>query len=217
MSPRETTFSREAVFEAAVAIVREKGLENLTARAIATRLKASVAPVYSTFGSMASLQREVLQKARSILLEKTGLPYTEDGFLNIGVGMVVFARDEAGLFRSLFHTRHHNRDILDGIFASILDSMKADPAIGQLTDASRQRLLDNLGTYTLGLAAAVVYGQLEDASNEVIIRHLMDVGSMMIFGEVTGTADCASPESEKTWERVLKEKKIILPPKKEKS
>jgi AcrR family transcriptional regulator len=211
MSPKETTFSREAVVQAAISIVREKGWENLTARAIAAKLKASVAPVYSTFESMESLQREILQEARGLLEERTRESFTDQAFLNIGVGMVAFARDESPLFRALFHTRHPYTDILEAIFASILGTMKADPMLRLLPTASLERLLDNLGTYTLGLASAVVYGQVEDASDEEIIRHLRNAGNMMILGEFSGTADSESPENIKIWTRILKEKNIALP------
>jgi len=211
MSPRETTFSRETVLGAAIAIIRKEGWEHLTARKVAVRLKSSVAPVYSVFGSMEVLEREVLQQARRLLNETMAVRYTEGAFLNIGVGMVVFARDEANLFGSLFHTRHNHPDIVDGIFASILASMKADPFLRLLSDASLERLLHNIGMYTLGLAASIVYGRRQDPSSENIIRQLKNAGNMMIYGEVSGIADVESPENERVWTRLLKEKNIVLP------
>ena len=36
---------------------------------------------------------------------------------------------------------------------------------------------------------------------------------MMIFGEVSGIADYESPDSEREWARILKEKNIVLPEK----
>jgi AcrR family transcriptional regulator len=211
VSPRETTFKRGAILEAGLALVRERGWEALTARGIAERLKASVAPVYSAFGSMRALEREILQEARRLLDEKMAVRYTDGAFLNIGVGMVVFARDESQLFGSLFHTRHNHPDIVDAILSSILASMKADPFLRLLSDASLERLLHNLELYTLGLAAAIVYGRREDSSTENIVRLLMNAGNILIFGEVTGMADAESPENTVLWERVLREKHIVLP------
>lgn len=211
MSPREITFDREAVLKAAVSIVREEGWERLTARMVAKRLKASVAPVYSAFGSMEALEREVLEEARRLLNEKMAVRYTDGAFLNIGVGMVVFAREEAQLFGSLFHTRHNHPDIVDAIFASILARMKADPLLRLLSDSSLERLLHNIGMFTLGLAASIVYGRREDSSTENIIRQLNNAGNMMIHGEVAGIANAESPENQAVWERLLKEKNIVLP------
>jgi hypothetical protein len=103
--------------------------------------------------------------------------------------MVVFARDEPNLFGSLFHTRHNHPDIVDSIFASILANMKADPFLRLLPDASLGRLLHNLGMFTLGLAASIVYGRREDPSAANIIRQLYNAGNMMIYAEVAGIAD----------------------------
>ncbi len=213
MSPREMSFDRGTVLAAAVEVVREKGWKSLTARAVAKRLDSSVAPVYSTFGSMEGLEHEVLEEARRRLDERTSVPYTEGAFLSIGVGMVVFAREEGHLFRALFHTRHNHPEVIDKVLSSILERMKTDPMLRQLPDASLERLLHYLGTYTLGLAASIVYGQREDPSTENIIRLLLNAGNMMIFGEVSGIADYESPDSEREWARILKEKNIVLPEK----
>lgn len=206
MSPKETHFNRDAVLSAAMDLVREKGWAALTARGIAGRLKASVAPIYSVFGSMEGLERAVLIEARRLLDEMMAVPYTEGAFLNVGVGMVVFAREEAHLFSALFHTRHNHPEIVDAVYAQILAGMKADPLLRQLSDASLERLLHNLQLYTLGLAAAIVYGRREDASTENIVRLLKNAGNMMIHGEITGIADAESPESEAVWRRLLDEK-----------
>jgi AcrR family transcriptional regulator len=213
MSPKETTFGADTVLNAAVDLIREKGWEALTARAVADRLNASVAPVYSTYGSMESLERAILEEARKRLHENTLVAYTPGAFLNIGVGIVVFAREEGHLFTALFHTRHHHADIVEGVFASILERMKADAMLRQLPDRSLERLLHYLGMYTLGLASAIVYGRKVDPSTENIIALMSNAGNMMIFGEVSGLAEVDSEDHEREWARVLSEKKIHLPPK----
>ncbi len=210
MSPRELTFDKESVLTAAVDLVRAEGWNRLTARAVAERLNSSVAPVYSTFGSMETLEREILEEARRRLHERTSVPYTDNAFLNIGVGVVVFAREEGHLFRALFHTRHNHPEIVAKVDASILERMKADPALRRLPDPALERLLHYLGTYTFGLAALIVYGHQEDPSTENIIRLLKNAGNMMIFGEFSGIADTESPDSRREWERVLKAKNIDL-------
>lgn len=211
MSPKETTFDQAAVLAAAVKIVRKKGRPALTARAVAKGLGCSVAPVYSTYGSMESLERDILREARRRLLESTMTAWTDGAFLNIGVGIVVFAREEGHLFASLFHARHSHADIVDEVFSSILERMKADPMLRQLPDSSLERLLHYLGTYTLGLAASIVYGRTVDSSTENIVRLMRNAGGMMIFGEVSGLADSESPESGREWARILRERNIILP------
>ncbi|MBN1938217.1 MAG: hypothetical protein JW843_01425 [Candidatus Aminicenantes bacterium] len=211
MSPKETTFDKAAVLTAAVKIVRKKGWAVLSARTVAAELRSSVAPVYSTYGSMESLERDILNEARRRLHESTMTAWTDGAFLNIGVGIVVFAREEGHLFASLFHTRHNHADIVAGVFASILERMKADPMLRLLPDSSLERLLHYLGTYTLGLAAAVVYGRTVDASTDNIVRLMKNAGNMMIFGEVSGLAEMDGPDHEREWARILREKNVVLP------
>jgi AcrR family transcriptional regulator len=213
MCPRETTFDRASVLSAAIDLVREKGWVKLTARALAGRLGASVAPVYSTFGSMEALEREILVEARRRLQASTMVAYTPGAFLNIGVGMVVFAREEPHLFTALFHTRHSHADISEGVFASILERMKADPMLRRLPDRSLERLLHYLGMYTLGLAASVVYGRTIDPSTGNIVALMGNAGNMMIFGELSGLAEVGSEDHDREWARIIKEKNIPLPEK----
>lgn len=213
MSPRETTFDKAAVLAAAVDLVRKEGWDGLTARAVGDRLGASVAPVYSTFGSMEALEREILDEARRRLHASTMVQYTSGAFLNIGVGIVVFAREEGHLFTALFHTRHSHGDILDEVFASILSRMKDDPMLRELSDRSLERLLHYLSMYTLGLAAAIVYGRSVDPSTENIIGLMSNAGNMTIFAELSGLAEVGSPEHDREWARLIQEKKIIVPEK----
>lgn len=210
MPPKRVSFPREAVLDAALALVRERGFDALTARAVAERLGASVAPVYSAFGSMDALGREVLREARRRLDAHTREAYTDVPFLNIGVGIVVFAREEPALFRALFLTRHHFRDVLASFDASVLERMKADAMLRLLPDRSLRRLLDNVWLFTLGLAAAVIVGG-RPASTASIVRALRDAGNMMMHAEVVGTADAESPESGAAWAGAIAGRKIVLP------
>jgi AcrR family transcriptional regulator len=211
MAPKETTFTRDTVIRAALDVVRRHGWDALTARSVAKQLGASVAPVYSAFGSMESLLQETLKRIRRLLQEYTSRVYSESAFLNIGAGIISFARDEPLLYQALFQSRHGFQDVVEGVNASILSWMKADAQLGLLTDASRERLYDNIGYYTMGLAAAVAAGRLADASKNNIVRLLKNMGNIVMFAEVSGIADSDSPESEREWVRILAEKKIRPP------
>jgi AcrR family transcriptional regulator len=211
MAPKETTFTRDVVLRAALDVVRRRGWDGLTARAVSERLGASVVPVYSTFGSMENLLRETLKEIRRLLEDFTSRSYSEYPFLNIGAGIVSFARDEPLLFQALFQTRHGFQDVVEGVNASILSWMKTDAQLGLLNEASRERLYDNIGYYTMGLAAAVAAGRVADVSAGHIVRLLRDMGNVVMFAEVSGIADGDSPESEREWRRILKKKNIPIP------
>jgi hypothetical protein len=57
----------------------------------------------------------------------------------------------------------------------------------------------------------VAAGRLPDVSQGNIVRLLKNMGNALMFAEISGVSDAGSPESEKEWIRLLKEKKISLP------
>jgi len=120
--------------------------------------------------------------------------------------MVLFARDEPMFFQALFQRRHRFQDLVREVDSSILSWMRSDASLGLLSDASRERLYDNIGFYTMGLAAAVAAGRLPDASAGHIVRLLKNLGNIVMFAEVSGIADFDSPENRREWTRLMKEK-----------
>jgi len=195
---------------ASLELVRKQGWEALTARGVAGRLGASVAPVYSACGSMENLMRETLVKIRGLLRDYTSRSYSEFPFLNVGAGIVSFARDEPYFFQALFQKRHAFQDVVEDVNITILSWMKGDAQLGRLGDAARERLYDNIGFFTMGLAAAVAAGRVADVSDNNIVRLLKNMGQSLMFAEIAGVADAGSPDSEKEWRRLLEEKKISL-------
>jgi len=211
LAPKAITFDSEAVLRASLEVVRKQGWDALTARSVAGRLGASVAPVYSAFGSMEKLSRETLIKIRDLLLDYTSRSYSELPFLNMGVGIVSFARDEPYFFQALFQKRHKFQNVVEEVNTSIQGWMKANAQLGLLSDAARQRLYDHIGFFTMGLAAAVAAGRVADVSKENIVRLLKNMGNALMFAEIAGVSDAESPESKREWSRLLKERNISFP------
>lgn len=88
----------------AIHIVREKGMESLNARDLAKELGCSVHPIFRAFNSMEGLRTAVYKKAESIYNERmlsTG-EHSDDGFLNMGLNYIDFAKNEKNLFKLLF-------------------------------------------------------------------------------------------------------------------
>ncbi len=212
MCPKHVSFDQPSVLRAAIEIVRRDGLEGLSARSVAKHLESSVAPVYYSFRSMGSLRRGVLDSARHLMEEEAEQAFTDIRFLNIGIGVVVFARDEIHLFRALLLSQAGGRGISSDFYASARTHMKEDTMLRRLPDTSLKRLWDSFWLYTMGLATEVIFGQVLDKTNENIIRLLKNTANTLIFAEIAGIADCESPDNAREWSRLLLEKKIILPP-----
>jgi AcrR family transcriptional regulator len=212
MCPKHLTFDNHSVLQAAIDVVRQAGLEALSARSVAKHLKSSVAPVYYSFRSMERLKEGVLDEARRLLEERAGQSYTDIRFLNIGVGVVLFGRDEGQLFRALFLYQGEDEGISSAFFASARTRMKEDTLLRRLPELSLKQLWDSFWFYAMGLAMGVIFGQMLDKTDENIVRLLKNTANTLIFASVAGIADSESAENAREWSRLLLEKRIILPP-----
>ena len=102
--PPKVRFTREAVTDAAFALVRAQGQEALNARAIARQLGCSTQPLYRTMPCMDALRDAVMEKARryfeDYIQQRSQIIPTP--YLSSGIAYLRFAREEAHLFRFLF-------------------------------------------------------------------------------------------------------------------
>jgi len=209
--PKKLIFDQPSVLSAAVEVIRRDGLDALSARSVARELRSSVAPVYYSFRSMEKLRSGVLDWARRMLEEKAGQPYTDIRFLNIGVGVALFARDEEHLFRALFLSQEREQDISSDFLATARALMKEDTLLRRLPDHLLERLWGSFWIYALGLATAINFGWGVEKTDKNIIRLLKNTVNTVIFAEIAGIADCESAENAREWSRLLMEKRIILP------
>jgi len=187
MPPKET-YTRQDILRAAFRIAQEQGLHALTARKVAERLQCSTAPVYSHFESMHELEREVIRKARDLLYEYATRPYTDRVFLNMGTGIVLFARDQSELFRALFLERRIFGDILSEFRHDLLERMKAEKRFADMSAAERDALLDTMWIFTHGYAALICVGLIEETNQEQIIEKLNKVGKVIVAAAIGAQA-----------------------------
>ncbi|MBQ3080198.1 MAG: TetR/AcrR family transcriptional regulator [Clostridia bacterium] len=103
--PPKNRFTREEIIQTAISIVRESGMDALTARSLADRLNSSVKPIFGLFENMEELKKCVLEKSyhmyRAYLDEDMNKgeypPYKASG-----MAYIRFAMEEKELFRLLF-------------------------------------------------------------------------------------------------------------------
>ena len=105
MAPKNK-FTREEMVEAALRVVRAKGIDGLTAKTLADELGTSTQPVFTAFGSMDAVRREVYAAAVRVYDGYTNAGLKEKiPFFGVGMQYVRFAREEPELYRLLFLTR----------------------------------------------------------------------------------------------------------------
>ena len=99
-------FTKEEMVEAALQVVRTKGIGGLTAKTMADELGTSTQPIFTSFGSMEGIKREVYAAAVRVYDGYTdaGLK-AEVPFFGVGMQYIHFAREEPELYRLLFLSR----------------------------------------------------------------------------------------------------------------
>lgn len=102
MAPK-IKYTREEMIETGINIIKESGIENLTARSLAKRLSISTQPIFTCFGSMEEFQAEIYEYVEILFHEKTQAGLKENTpFLGYGKAYIQFAREEPELYRLLF-------------------------------------------------------------------------------------------------------------------
>lgn len=105
MAPKNK-FTREEMVEAALRVVRAKGIDGLTAKTLADELGTSTQPVFTAFGSMDAVKRDVYAAAVRVYDGYANAGLKEKiPFFGVGMQYIRFVREEPELYRLLFLTR----------------------------------------------------------------------------------------------------------------
>lgn len=121
--PPKAKFSKEQITEAGLQIVREKGADSLTARALGEKLGSSSCPVFTVFKNMEEVQQSVINAAKTIYKEYVDRGLTEKpAFRGVGKQYILFAIKEPFLFRLLFMTEQPIVSDLAGALLLIEDN-----------------------------------------------------------------------------------------------
>ena len=105
MAPKNK-FTKEEMVEAALRVVRANGIDALTAKTMADALGTSTQPIFTAFGSMDGIKKEVYAAAIRVYARYADAGLKERiPFFGVGMQYIRFAREEPELYRLLFLTR----------------------------------------------------------------------------------------------------------------
>ncbi len=115
--------TKEMIIDAAFAIARETGAENINARTVSKKLNCSTQPVMYHFATIEKLKQAVYAKAdlyhSQYLMNLKNVP--KGAALGIGMNYIRFAMNEPHLFRFLFQSNYFGgRTLLELIDAEEL-------------------------------------------------------------------------------------------------
>ncbi len=129
--PPKIKFTKEEIVACAFSIVKEQGIEKLTAREVGKRLGSSAKPIFGSFAGMEALQAEVLKEANILYQSYLQADMSQGKYPPYKAsGMAYrFAKEEKELFKWLFmrnradeqvrENREEIRPILDIIIQNI--------------------------------------------------------------------------------------------------
>ena len=187
--PRKNMFTREQIVSSALELVREQGMEALTARGLGEKLGASSKPIFSWFRSMKQVQAAVMEAADQVYQTylKSGM---QEGkyppFKAAGMAYIRFAKEEKQLFRLLFmrdrsHEPHQEKE---GAEVAALMTELVHKNAGLNEQSARMLYLENW-IYVHGIASMIATGYLEFDEADISVM-MTDVyrGLTLRAGEV---------------------------------
>lgn len=187
--PRKNMFTREQIVSSALELVREQGMEALTARGLGEKLGASSKPIFSWFRSMEQVQAAVMEAADQVYQTylKSGM---QEGkyppFKAAGMAYIRFAKEEKQLFRLLFmrdrsHELHQEKE---GAEVAALMTELVQKNAGLNEQSARMLYLENW-IYVHGIASMIATGYLEFDEADISVM-MTDVyrGLTLRAGEV---------------------------------
>ena len=102
--PTKIRISKDMILDAAFEIVRQYGMEKLSNRELANKLKCSIRPIYYQFENVEEMQKELYIKIEKYFYEFL-LDNMIDGipqYKQVGINYIKFAKKENKLFQTLF-------------------------------------------------------------------------------------------------------------------
>lgn len=162
--PPKAKVSKEDILNACISLVRKNGKNAFKAREIAKELNCSTQPIFSNFKSMEELKAEALRYATKVYnayqekLIKSG-KYPD--YKALGMGYIMFAKEQSELFKLLFmRDRRYEKsaDLIDSDFEKAIATVMKSTGLNR-DDASIFHF--EMWAFTHGIAAILATSFLE--------------------------------------------------------
>ena len=102
--PTKIKISKDMILDAAFEIVRKDGMEKLSNRELANKLKCSIRPIYYQFENVEQMQKELYMKIEQYFYKFILDNMVEEipKYKQVGINYIKFAKKEKKLFQTLF-------------------------------------------------------------------------------------------------------------------
>ena len=192
--PPKPKYTKEEVVKVALDMVREQGVDSLTARDLGAKLGTSSRPIFTAFENMEDLKNAVTDAGVEMFKEysKNFTDYTP-AFKQMGMQIISFATIEPKLFEFLF--MHKNPEAVQGLKTvedTCVDVISKDYGLG--IEQARM-LFEQVWIFTFGLAtlsAMKVYEYTEEQISDMLTREF--VGAVMMMKSDLKKVNTNKPE-----------------------
>lgn len=173
--PPKPKFTKEEIAEAALVIVKEKGVNALTSRELCRKLNSSASPIFTVFKNM----NDVKSAAREIALREFE-EYSADfknytpAFKRFGMQMISYAINKPELFKLLFMQEHTEKqsfektrtelgDLVEVLIELIMNEHK-------ISKDEADVLFNNMWIYSFGICSLCANGVCNFTEEEMSQR-----------------------------------------------
>ena len=146
-------------------------------------------PIYSYLKSMKSLHQKMRKKATELLLTYQTTARTGRVFFDMGLGYILFARQERNLFRLLFARNEGignsklRKTMTEFALKSLVEKMKDDPIFQGLNEQKLEKILIKMWIFVHGLAFLINNNAFPNDSEDDIKEIIGETGQLIIAGE----------------------------------
>lgn len=181
--PKKPIFTKKQVYMKAFELFKTDGIEGISARNLAKSLNSSPAPIYSFYSSIDDLKNELLENAKQLFLEYISQTPTDLIFLNIGMGICIFAREEKELFQAIFLRESYGKrnEVIRKFRDIIKDEMSKDSRFDGLDEDFKTKLYLDAWTFAHGFATLIATNYYEEIKDEEIKERLLEAAGTMIY------------------------------------
>ena len=173
--PAKAKVTKEMIVDAAFAVAREAGAENINARTVSERLHCSTQPVMYHFATIEELKRTVYAKADGYHSDYLmNLKSPQKGvMLGIGMNYIRFAIEEPYLFRFLFQSDYFSGKTL----LELIDAEELTPVLSAMQNAlgiglaQTKRVFLTVFLFVHGYASIIANNSMQ-YDEELIQSHL---------------------------------------------
>lgn len=184
--PPKAKYTREQMIAAALEIAAQQGMEALTAKELARALNTSTSPIFTLFNSMQEVQDGVkaaaMERFESYARRLEGdMPV----FKQVGMQMILFAKEEPKLFQLIFMTSRGGVTPFDDHYAYLGDvaeeCLRTIQATYGLSLEDAQTLFEHVWIHTYGIGTLCATGMYDFSREQISQMLTQDFTAMMML------------------------------------